>query len=341
MSNKIALYITYIFLFATFLQSFSAHAQNKMPKLSLPIDCTLSQDCWIVNYVDTDTSDEASDFTCGPRSYDTHKGTDFALRHLGDVRDGVNALAVMDGTVARLRDGENDTLKTPKELDAISAANKDCGNGVLIDHASAGFPGLQTMYCHLKQGSISVKKGQSIKAGDTIAQVGQSGVAEFPHVHLSVFWEGAVMDPFTGVDNTKGCGQLRTSLWQDDIAYDPAAIYDAGFSDHLPDFDAIKRGEYEGKFEDLNAADTKAFLIWAGFYGVRAGDIITLKVLNEKGQAILNREITQDKTRARQFYYTGRKTEQTPLAAGTYYGAITLKRGADIIRTKTLSLDVK
>lgn len=329
----------------TFFTPNTVWAEGKTPQFTLPIDCQLGEDCWTVNYVDTDPSDRTSDFTCGPRSYNDHKGTDFALRHLGDVSTGVNVLAAMDGTVMRLRDSEADTLKTPAELDAISKANKDCGNGILIDHASAGIQGLQTMYCHLKQGSISVKKGQTIKAGETIAQVGQSGVAEFPHVHFGVFWEGAVMDPFTGIDNTQGCGQLKVPLWAGDLssvlAYDSGTIYDGGFSDHVPDFEGIKRGDYEGKYDTLPAQESKAFLLWAGFYGVRADDEIALKVLNSKGQAILNRNIIQEKDRARQFYYTGRKTETTKLEPGIYYGSITLKRGTEVLRTKTLSVTVE
>lgn len=47
---------------------------------------------------------------------------------------------------------------------------------------------------HLKQGSIRVKPGQSVKTGQVMAQVGHSGNSTEPHLHLGVV-KG---DPWTG-----------------------------------------------------------------------------------------------------------------------------------------------
>ena len=47
--------------------------------ISPPLDCDLGTDCFIQQYVDSDPSSDAMDFTCAALSYDGHKGTDFPL----------------------------------------------------------------------------------------------------------------------------------------------------------------------------------------------------------------------------------------------------------------------
>jgi murein DD-endopeptidase MepM/ murein hydrolase activator NlpD len=39
------------------------------------------------------------------------------------------------------------------------------------------------MYAHLKKGSVMVKAGDTVKAGQKIAEVGNSGNAPFSHLH--------------------------------------------------------------------------------------------------------------------------------------------------------------
>jgi len=47
----------------------------------------------------------ATDFTCGPRSHDGHKGTDIALPGLPAMLTGVDVLAATSGTVPGTRGG--------------------------------------------------------------------------------------------------------------------------------------------------------------------------------------------------------------------------------------------
>jgi len=172
----------------------------KRPNLAWPVNCQINQDCWIYNYVDMISGDDiAADLTCNHRTYDAHKGTDIGIKNLDAFDKGVDVLATADGTIKRLRDGESDFLKDDQAIEEIKKQRKECGNAVLIDHGE----GLETIYCHLKKGSISVKKGQRIKAGDKIAQIGLSGMTEFPHLHFGVLLNGKIIDPFTGLDNTQ------------------------------------------------------------------------------------------------------------------------------------------
>ncbi|GJL85693.1 MAG: peptidase M23 [Micavibrio sp.] len=305
----------------TFLAANPAKA-GESPQFIFPLACTLGEDCWAIHYVDTDPSEGAAkDFKCGPRTNDTHKGTDFALRSLAEMREGVDVLAAKEGKVARLRNGETDTPKTNAELEAIKSQQKECGNAVLLDHGS----GLQTIYCHLKKDSITVKRGDALSAGQKIGQVGHSGLAEFPHLHFGVVWEGGVVDPYTGMLNTDGCGKVKQSLWAigQPMSYKPVIFYDGGFLGKVPDFEAIKNGEEPPP--TLNTA-SPALVFWIGLYGVQEGDAIEVIIRDPDGKMFANRGITQEKTHTRQFYYTGRKLGNRILIPGTYTGTASLKR---------------
>ncbi|HOO81015.1 MAG TPA: peptidoglycan DD-metalloendopeptidase family protein [Alphaproteobacteria bacterium] len=295
----------------------SAKAQNT-PKFSFPLDCTLGTDCWIANYVDVDPTEGVKDFKCTAKTYDGHKGVDFALKSRVIMNKGVNVLAAADGTILRMRDSENDNPKTKQEYDAITAANKDCGNGVILDHGQ----GLQTFYCHLKNGSIKAAPGQKINAGETLGQVGQSGFAEFPHLHFTVIWEGSHIDPFTGMTKEDGCGKFKQSLWNKEIPYAPYALFNGGFAENVPDFKTLNE---TGTRPQEPTLTSKAFVFWISLYQMQKGDQITLKVLDPDGKTFIHREITQDTNRARQHYYTGRKLKDHSLKPGTYTATATLK----------------
>ncbi len=63
------------------------------------------------------------------------------------------------------------------------------GSSVTIDHKN----GYVTVYNHL--GKIKVRKGQKVKQGMQIAQVGMTGMTFAPHLHYEVRYNGKVMDP--------------------------------------------------------------------------------------------------------------------------------------------------
>ena len=324
-------FIYFVLIFI--LSPVSVWAQE--PSFILPLECTLGQDCWPVNYVDVDPADGAiKDFKCTSKSYDTHKGTDFAIPSLRHMKMGVDVLAADSGKVLRIRDGENDYLKTEDELKLIQEERKECGNAVLIDHGN----GLQTIYCHLKQNSVVVQPDQKIRQGQKIGQVGQSGFVEFPHLHFGVHWEGGIIDPFTGMLSTDGCGKMKKSFWKDEaITYEPVVIFDGGFRPKVPDFEAIKRGEQNPDEIALNSA---AFVFWAGFYNLEKDDKITLRVLDPKGKIFNERIEVMEKNRARQFYFTGRKIGKVQLMKGTYK-AIALIEREGLRRKQEFSVDVR
>lgn len=65
------------------------------------------------------------------------------------------------------------------------------GNTVMIDHGG----GVVTLYGHIRNGGIKVKKDQKVSKGDKIAEVGSTGRATGPHLHFSVIKDGVYVDP--------------------------------------------------------------------------------------------------------------------------------------------------
>ena len=112
--------------------------------------------------------------------------------YAGDPRDvhayyayGENVLAVADGRVVAARDGMPDNVpKTaagfapavPVTLDTVG------GNQVVIDLGN----GQYAAYYHLQPGSVRVRAGDSVKRGQWLARIGNSGDARWPHLHFQV-----------------------------------------------------------------------------------------------------------------------------------------------------------
>lgn len=63
------------------------------------------------------------------------------------------------------------------------------GNLVIIDHGM----GLNSSFLHL--GSVAVRQGHSVRQGQYIGTVGATGRATGPHLHWSVKWNDARLDP--------------------------------------------------------------------------------------------------------------------------------------------------
>ena len=63
------------------------------------------------------------------------------------------------------------------------------GNLVIIDHGM----GLTSAFLHLS--SASVRVGQRVRQGEEIGRVGATGRATGPHLHWSLVWNGARLDP--------------------------------------------------------------------------------------------------------------------------------------------------
>lgn len=297
-----------------------AHAEP--PVLSVPIDCEVGANCWIANYFDADPTEAAAEYTGGFRTYNGHGGVDFAIRDVAAMEQGVPVLASAPGVVRALRDGMQDV--NVREIGRAAVEDRECGNGVLVTHAD----GWSTQYCHLRKASIRVKKGQAMAAGDVLGLVGQSGLAEFPHVHLTVRNpQGEKVDPFT----TPGRGDpAAPTLWSSDVAaklaYRPTDIFALGFRDSVPDGAGVKLGLIG---ETAVTRSSPALLFWAGMFGVRAGDRYELTLLAPDGKVIARTEKQFEKNQARRFAWIGKRLRSGAWPAGRYVGRIEITHVAD------------
>ena len=292
--------------------------------ISLPVDCTLGDTCFVQQYADHDPGPGATDFTCGPLSYDGHDGTDFALPTTAAMQAGVAVLAAAPGIVLGLRDGMPDGPPGPQ------VAGKECGNGVLIGHDG----GWQTQYCHMRQGSVSVRKGDRVTTGTPLGMVGQSGMAEFPHLHLTVRHGETEVDPFAP-DAASTCGDSSPGLWSARVTYAPGGLLDAGFAAQVPTFDAIKAGMPSSAL----TAQSPALVVWAHVFGARAGDALVFDLTGPEGDILTDR-VALDRTQARLFRAVGKKLRAGSWAAGTYTGTVRMMRGVATLGTRTVTLDI-
>lgn len=310
------------------VQPATAQAPAESSSFALPLACTLGENCWVMNYPDVGPQgdDKQTDHACLSRTYEAHKGTDFAIRDEAAMKKGVDILAARDGTVMRVRESEPDRWPSKDDLEETKKAKRECGNGVLIQHDD----GWQTMYCHMKRGSITVRPNQKIKAGEKIGQVGLSGFTEFPHLHFGLIRGDKVIDPFTGQDAAEPCTRDgKKSLWNAaaKLSYEPLAFFDLGFDLKPP---VLKDLDHERVTRALLRKDVSALVFHATMLGMRGGDIVDLVVLSPDGKTFAKKTIIQDNTRARQLYYLGRKIPgAATFQTGPYVGKITVTRGDD------------
>ena len=291
-------------------------------KLHLPIDCDLnSEQCYIQQYVDTDPGPGVSDFMCAGLSYDGHRGTDFALPTYADIASNVPVIASAPGRVVGLRDGMPDIGQ------AAGVEGRECGNGVVLEHPN----GWQTQYCHLKEGSVTVSRGQTVALGEVLGYVGQSGKADFPHVHLSVRKDGTPVDPFDP-DGTVTCASPGDStLWVETPTYQPGGLLDAGFTDKIPDYGDVKAGTADAiPLEPTSPA----FVLFGLVFGPQDGDILRMRIEGPNGFALENDQ-TFDRNQAQAFRAIGQRRRSAPWASGTYVGTLDMIRDDTVISSMT------
>ena len=315
---------------AALILASAAPVAAEIPFLTLPLDCTLGQTCFIEDYLDTDAGADARDYTCGYRSRDGHRGTDFALLDWDAMERGTAVLAAAPGVVEATRDGMEDVVFTPETAAAIEG--RECGNAVRIRHEN----GLQTLYCHMKRGSIAVRSGDSVAAGDVLGMVGLSGLTNYPHVHLSVLKDGADIDPFSPGGETDCTAPDTAQLWLDPIAYEPTGYFTAGFADGVPAFEDVISGL--ARREVL--APTDPMVLYVRLHNAQPGDVLRFRATGP-GAVVFDETTPLDDPQLDQMQAFGRRAPAGGWAPGSYEGYSTLMRGQTVIGVRHATVVVR
>ena len=312
--------------------------ESPPPSLSMPIECDIGKDCFIQNYVDHANGPAYKDYTCGSLSYNDHKGTDFRLINLKQMRKGVTVIAAAPGVVKGIRTTMPDQAVT-EETRAI-LENRECGNGVLLFHEGEW----QTQYCHMRQDSIVVQPGDKVEAGQPLGKVGLSGLTEFPHLHFMVRNGDVVIDPFTAGKMESPCitKEQGPSLWNaetlEKLAYVPTAILDMGFTPEVPNAEGVQ----EGQFNEVTIDKTsKTVLFWTEVIGLQPGDQAIIKIVSPEGIILVIHDDKFEKSRARQFTYIGKKRGDDLWMPGSYTGHYTLIRNKQEALTVSKTVTIK
>ena len=292
-------------------------------KLGQPIDCQLGENCFVLIYPDRDPGPEATDVGCGRMTYDGHKGTDFAIPDERVMAQGVAVKAAAAGTVLRVRnDIPDQRIKDPTETSGVEGI--ECGNGVVIDHGQEW----ETQYCHLREGSVGVQPGEKVTEGSVLGLVGTSGKASFPHVHLSVRYQGQVVDPYVGPNAEPGCQTSKQPLWKTDLPYQPTGLIRAGFAPQLPELDQLWSGDFS---DSTLVANSPAVVFWVQSFGVLEGDQERVKLLNPTGEVAADLERSLPKDQRVWVSSIGKKNTSTALTTGQWIGKYQLLRDNQVL----------
>ena len=73
--------------------------------------------------------------------------------------------------------------------------NAERGNYLVLDHGN----GLETMYAQCQ--SVEAEEGNTVKAGQTIAALGSTGMSTGPHLHFEVRQNGESQNPVAYFDS--------------------------------------------------------------------------------------------------------------------------------------------
>jgi hypothetical protein len=304
------------------------------PRLALPIACKPGADCQLQNHVDRDPGPGARDFRCGGQTYEAHSGTDIRLTDNAARLRGVDVLAAAPGRVVRLRDGEPDiSVKDPA---APPVAGRECGNAVVIDHGG----GWETQSCHLARGSVRVKVGQEVAAGQPIARVGLSGNTEYPHLHLTVRQGTRTVDPFLP-DGGAACAVRAdgAGLWTPAAAAALAyrtggAVLNAGFADGPVDNARVEAG---GPPRPGRASP--ALVAYVRAINLQGGDRPTLTFTGPDGTVLARSEGSAlDRNKAQWLLYAGKRAPPGGWPPGLYRADYAVLRNGQAVLSRRFDL---
>lgn len=285
----------------------------------LPVICEKPSDCVVQQYFDHDPTAGYEDYMCGKLSYDGHQGTDFRTRDLVHMELGVPVVAAADGVVRAVRDGMDDV--NVRKIGQQALEGRWAGNSVVITHKG----GVETQYSHLRKGSVAVRAGQRVRAGERLGLVGLSGNTEFPHVEFAVRKDGKPVDPFGGMGP---CAPTGRSMWNNKArailsGYTYPWLLAAGFAGEKPTLAQVQQRMHT---QEVFPADAPVFVFWTRLLGLAPGDILRVKIIDPQGFVmVFNRDVV-GRNLIHKFRYVGKERHGRQWLEGCYVGSITVTR---------------
>ena len=229
-----------------------------------PLAGTLNQTFFYLNYLDEESGTGLADYTCGPKTYNGHQGTDITLANFAVMDSGVAVRAAAAGMVMNTHDGEFDRQKQ-----WISGA---VANYVAVRHPD----GVVSYYLHLKKNSVAVGIGDLVDAGDLLGYVGSSGFSDIPHLHFELRDStGMVIDPWAGA-----CGASQ-SRWSAQLPYQNTfSLYDYGLTDAAMTLDVAK--DPPPSKAVFTTADARVAM-WVELFNAPAGTALEFRLYRPDG----------------------------------------------------------
>ncbi len=308
-------------------------------RLRFPARCDIGADCWYRQYMDLDAGPAYRDHRCGVRTSEGHRGTDIAPTDADAAPIAV--LAAAAGTVVGTRDGMDDR---PLRGDDDSRQGRECGNGVRIDHGG----GWTSQYCHLRRGSVTVRRGDAVEAGDVLGAIGSSGESDTPHVHFQVERDGEPVDPFTGAGAARqppcaAAGAPAGALWRMPgadrfTAYRPTVVFRAGLTTGRPD---RIRARHEG-YPVVAEVTAPALVGYVILLGAAGGTTIETTINAPDGARIFQRRAVVERDFAEYFNFAGIPRPDRAWRPGTYRARFVVSGpGGDVRAEATAQLELE
>ena len=309
----------------------TAAAPVGAPKLGLPIACEPGRTCEIQHYVDRDAGPGTRDYRCGPETYDRHTGVDIRLPDMAAQRRGVAVLAAAAGKVRYIRDGVPD--QPPGHA---TGPENGCGNAVSIDHGG----GWLTAYCHMAKGSVTVRPGQDVAAGQPLGRVGITGMSDFPHLHFDVRQGERVVDPFAP-DAAAACGARQTPLWTATaaakLAYRQGVVLNAGFTAVQPSKDDVE----DAAVQPFAEAASPWMIFYVRAIGLLPGDEAELTLTAPDGATLATvRRPPLARWRAEDFNLIGKRRPAAGWPRGRYVGDYRVWRGGKVAVSRRIEVSL-
>jgi murein DD-endopeptidase MepM/ murein hydrolase activator NlpD len=264
-------------------------------------------------FVDHNSASGASqilDYNGGTRTYDGHRGTDYALWPFSWNKLDAGDMQVIAAAAGIIVSKNNTDATDHNPCDGGS--NSDTWNYVAVAHAD----GRLTLYGHMRYNSLTSKgSGQAVAQGEYLGTAASSGFSSGPHLHFEVrygdFANDKWIDPYAGPNSQPG------SLWTSQRPYLDSAINK--LSTHSgPPSTPNSCAPYTTKLQDsfITPANIYFYVYYRDYQGALATQI---KIYRPDGSVFQSASYTDGSTFSSAWYHSWAYAFSNSDPAGTWH----------------------